>query len=150
MKSELTHEVLARGVCISGGNILLCRAVGSKRSYLPGGHIDPGEAASEALTREIKEELGLESAAGGFLGSAEHFFISKQGPVYELNFVFHLSIPAISSAKAPQSAESYIEFFWQPLTGLADAGFEPAALGQDLPEWLENGSGQNFSSSYQH
>ena len=36
-------ETIARGVCVVGGRVLLCRAKGGSSTYLPGGHIEFGE-----------------------------------------------------------------------------------------------------------
>jgi mutator protein MutT len=61
--AQKPHEVVA-GVLARGEHVLLChRRAG--RWYpnawdLPGGHIDPGETASAALRRELREELGID------------------------------------------------------------------------------------------
>ena len=68
-------ETIARGVCVMDGKVLLCRAKGGKSSYLPGGHIEFGETGRQALVREVKEELGVASSAGAFLGAAENYFM---------------------------------------------------------------------------
>ena len=49
--------------------ILLVRA-GNGRFYLPGGRIEPGESAPEALAREVAEECGLRVRVSGPLGEA--------------------------------------------------------------------------------
>ena len=49
-------EVIARGVCVAGGRVLLCRAKGGSSTYLPGGHVEFGETGREALVREMREE----------------------------------------------------------------------------------------------
>lgn len=146
--SELTHEVLSRGVCLRGGSVLLCRQVGSKRSFLPGGHIDPGEGGRAALEREIREELGLESSAGAFLGGAEHRFCAKGEWTWELNFLFALDIRDLPAGD-PTSQEPWQEFFWWPVDRLAEVGFEPAVLRDKLGVWAAEPGTSHFASTYE-
>jgi NAD+ diphosphatase len=44
---------------------------------LPGGFVDPGESAEEALRREIQEELGLEVESMEYFGSAPNKYLYK-------------------------------------------------------------------------
>ena len=109
-------EVIARGVCVTEGKILLCRAKGGNTTYLPGGHVEFGETGREALVREIREELGLEAQTGAFLGVVENSFLQHGKPHAEINLVYALSLAA-GDVKA---REDWIEFEWRPLGELGD------------------------------
>ena len=109
-------ETIARGVCVVDGKILLCKAKGGKTAYLPGGHIEFGETGRQALVREIKEELGLDSTTGAFLGVVENSFLQHGKPHAEINLVYELFIPE-GGIKAQ---EDWIEFEWRPLSNLDD------------------------------
>ena len=110
-------EVIARGVCVIDGKILLCKAKGGKTTYLPGGHIEFGETGRQALVREIKEELGLDSTTGAFLGVVENAFNQHGKPHAEINLVYELKLPVTTSA---QAQEDWIEFEWRDLAHLDD------------------------------
>lgn len=126
-------ETIARGVCIAGGKILLCRAKGGSTSYLPGGHVEFGETGREALKREIREELGLDCAVGRFLGVVENAFTQHGKPHAEVNLVYELKL----DTDACEAREDWIEFAWHPLADLASAkilpaDFEKLASGPDV------------------
>jgi len=109
-------ETIARGVCVIDGKILLCKAKGGKTTYLPGGHIEFGETGRQALVREIREELGLDSTTGAFLGVVENSFMQHGKPHAEINLVYELSL-AEGDVRA---REDWIEFEWRPLADLGD------------------------------
>lgn len=136
MTSSNTIDVIARGVCVMSSQILLCFGRKSGIAYLPGGHIDFGETARQALVREIQEEMGLASRAGRFLGCCEHAFVQNGEQKAEINLVFELAIDGISPDKPLSAAEDWIGFKWHPLDQLATARFEPARLGALLSDWL--------------
>lgn len=130
-----THELIVRGACVSASRVLLCRQRGLSRSFLPGGHVESGEGAEEALRREFREELGVSLQSVRFLGVVEHGFATGDGPVCEVNLVFAVEAPGVDATGDPLGREGHLEFFWQPLDRLADAGFEPAGFRMSLAEW---------------
>ncbi|MCE9590006.1 MAG: NUDIX domain-containing protein [Planctomycetes bacterium] len=98
-------EVIARGVWVEAGHLLLCRNRERGHLFLPGGHVEFNEPAQLALEREFREEAGLAVKAGQFIGVFEAGFdqVGKRGPRrhHELNFLF-LIHPGRSSRKSPR------------------------------------------------
>ena len=134
-------EILARGVCVVKGQVLLCQTKGAKNTYLPGGHVEFREQARVALEREIREEMGRKAKAGRFLGCVEHLFRQKEKLHAEINLLFELRIPGLDPATPPLACEDWISFQWAPLAGLRRARLEPAVLISSLPRWLKTPGG---------
>lgn len=118
-------ETIARGVCVRDGKLLLCRAKGGKTAYLPGGHIEFGETGREALVREVKEELGIASETGEFLGALENSFIQNGRPHAEINLIYELKLDAGVDTGSLRSQEDWIEFTWHDLNDLGSANLLP-------------------------
>ena len=125
-------ETIARGVCVKDGKVLLCRAKGGHSTYLPGGHIEFGETGRQALVREVREELGVASETGAFLGAVENAFQQHGKPHAEINLVYELKIDAAAVA----SQEDWIEFVWCDLSQLDAANLLPEAF-RALSRWPE-------------
>lgn len=123
-------ETIARGVCVRGGQILLCRAKGGSSTYLPGGHIEFGETGRQALRREILEEIGAEAAVGRFIGVVENAFTQHGKPHAEINLVYEFDMDVESVC----AKEDWIEFEWRDIGGLADANLLPEAF-RRLESW---------------
>jgi len=129
-------ETIARGVFLRDGRLLVCQPKAGGRCYLPGGHIDFGETARQALVREIREELAAEATAGEFLAVSEDSFAQNGETHCEINLYFLLDIPGLSDA--PQAAEDWIAFRWVPFepAALREANLLPARLVETLPDWV--------------
>lgn len=122
-------EVIARGIAIREGKVLLCRAKGGSSTYLPGGHIEFGEKGAEALVREIKEEMGLDATAGDMIGVVENAFIQKGKPHQEINLVYHLEFePMIASMMPTHAMEDWIEFEWCEISRLEEKNLLPVEM----------------------
>ncbi|MFG0276253.1 MAG: NUDIX hydrolase [Phycisphaerales bacterium] len=118
-------EVIARGLAINGGRVLLCRSVKGGYTYLPGGHVEPGEAAGAALEREMLEETGLECRAGDLVCVHEERFSQQGAPRHELNLVFHMEHPP---ADTVTSLEPAIAFEWVAIDALGEANLLPESM----------------------
>ena len=79
--SERTIEVVAALLVDARGRALMVRKRGTTAFMQPGGKLEPGEEALDGLLRELREELGLELAAGRFepLGVFEEAAANEPG-----------------------------------------------------------------------
>lgn len=116
---------LTRGIVISDNMVLLAHAMGHRNTFLPGGHIEFGESAPNALKREIEEEIGLSCSVGSFLGLVEHKWEKNKELHCEINQAFKVKIPELEAPKSPTSREAHIEFFWVPVNELDKYGLQP-------------------------
>ena len=106
-------EIIARGLLIQDGHILLCNGTSGTYTYLPGGHVELGETLTTALKREWQEELGCDCTIGDFLEFHEDFFTDANGEKHhEISFIFEVKCDALSPHKAIPQCESYTTFQW--------------------------------------
>ena len=117
-------ENIARGVCIVDGRVLLCRPKKGGYTYLPGGHIEFGEKGAEALKREVREELGVDSTVGDLIGVVESSFVQHGKPHAEISLVYSLELASQDVA----SQEDWIEFVWWPVDRLDYANLLPPEM----------------------
>ncbi|SFH96628.1 MULTISPECIES: NUDIX domain-containing protein [unclassified Bacillus (in: firmicutes)] len=114
---------LARGIFIKDNKILLAQARGYTNTFLPGGHIEFGESAKDALIREIQEELGIRCTVNKFLGLVEHKW-EKNGELHcEINQVFEVNGNELPNNL--KSSESHLKFFWCDEKDLDDRNLQP-------------------------
>jgi 8-oxo-dGTP pyrophosphatase MutT (NUDIX family) len=121
MQNELKIELIARGLCLRAGKVLLCKSIKNNYFYLPGGHVDFGETAAAALAREFVEETGLAAKVGSLALIHEHFF--RQGPHlrHELNLVFHVEL----DTDQVSSREKKLGFEWIAIDALGELDLRP-------------------------
>ncbi|MBX3358628.1 MAG: NUDIX domain-containing protein [Phycisphaeraceae bacterium] len=132
-------EFVARALLTHGQWLLLCRSEKRGYYYLPGGHIESGEAAADALSREWLEETGSADLRVGALAAiVECAFEAKKRRHHELNLVFHVEQRRAKRSATPPpicSAEPKIAFEWVRLHDLANHDMRPHAIA----DWLQHG-----------
>jgi 8-oxo-dGTP diphosphatase len=121
-------ETIARAVIRRDGRVLLARSVGASWWFLPGGHVEAGEAVEAALIRELAEELGTEARIDRLLAVVENSYRDEGGAHHELNHVFEVTLVE----DEPESRESHLEFRWLPRDELAAADVRPDSVKQPL------------------
>lgn len=122
-------EWIARGLLTRGDDVLLCRNRKHGYSYLPGGHVEFGESAPDALHREFVEEAGIQVAVRRPLLVAELRFTQKGRARHEVTIVFHVEH---SASEAIVSQEPEIDFHWVPRSAIEPTNLRPALVKQ----WL--------------
>ncbi len=135
MPSSRAIEVIARGLLIEKGRVLVCRNLRHGYCFLPGGHVEFGEPARVALQREFVEECGLEVEVGDCRLAEEHLFGAGPKTHHELNLVFHVE----RLSRGPfVSREPKIGFEWIAITDLNGTEFLPL----QVRDWICRDSGQ--------
>lgn len=131
-------ELIGRGVLIEDGRVLLCRNRRGGYYYLPGGHVEFGESAAQAVAREFKEETGLMILVDGCGLITEGSFETDGKAHHEINVVFHVERVGGRSGddrKAPASLEKEIDFEFIDLAAIVSTDLRPLAI----RAWLASG-----------
>ncbi len=83
---------VAAAICLHQGKILLTRRAPEEKNAgkweFPGGKLEEGERAEEALARELKEELGVKAVVGDFF--METIYHYEHGAIKLLSYYTEL------------------------------------------------------------
>ena len=130
-----THiELIARGVIIHGGKILLCKGKTKANFFFPGGHVEFGEDSAVALKRELKEEIDAGVTSARFIGVWENQFIQEGIQKHEVNMVFETKLISPNI----KNMEDHIESMWMPLAEFKSARVLPVFLKEKVLQWMED------------
>jgi ADP-ribose pyrophosphatase YjhB (NUDIX family) len=100
-------EICIRAIIQNKGKILVCFHKKKGYYFFPGGHLEFGESISDALFREVKEELGIKIKKFSLIGLVDNFYEEEGKKHHEINLVFHVIPEKIVS----ESREDHISFF---------------------------------------
>lgn len=141
---------LARGVIIHKDYILLCwNPKFGTYLYLPGGHIEEGERAEDALIRELKEETTLDFKVSHLLGVFEHSYVPQKKEsichTHEYNFIFLATSTALSPPQLPPEPErDSVRFAWVAMKEIGKKKFYPEGIADILSTLLKNPQKNNY------
>ncbi|MCY2976909.1 MAG: NUDIX domain-containing protein [Planctomycetota bacterium] len=99
------------------GQVLLIRRAkdpGKCKLGMPGGFIDHGESAEEALAREIQEEVGIEVSLMRYFMTAPNHYVYQGVELPVLDLFFHVPLDFDPVVRAQESEVT--DYLWTPLT----------------------------------
>ncbi len=119
---------------VTSTEVLICQrkpnAPMSLKWEFPGGKIEPGETAEEALARELNEELGISAVIGRRVAQINHHY--RNGGALNLQFF------VVDEYQGTPENRIFNDIRWSPLTALPGYDFLAADLGlvRDLADGL--------------
>ncbi len=119
--------IVAAGVVIEGGKVLLSRRKSGTHLAgaweFPGGKVEVGEDPKDALTRELREELGIDAEAGSILNVTFHRYVEAGKAVLLLFYEARRR----AGSKEPSAIE-VAEVRWASKSELDPKSFPPADI----------------------
>lgn len=124
-------------VLIEQGHVLLHRSLRDDFWALPGGRVEFFERSSEAVTRELVEEIGVETQVVRMLWLAENFFSYDGSDYHEMGHFYLVKLKRNREIDLAEEIEcletgSDLVFRWFPLEGLDGIELQPNFLQQGL------------------
>ncbi len=129
---EITFMYRVGGIAVYEGHLLVEHNVKHDFCFVPGGRVEYGENAIEALTREVREELGEEVRVSRLVLVADNLFKLDNDRFHEVALYFLVEFAPGSKILDRdgifEGNESGTKFQWVPLDEVEQVSLFPAFL----------------------
>jgi 8-oxo-dGTP diphosphatase len=124
-RSAPALRFVAAALIVRGGEVLICQRRADQPMALqwefPGGKLEPGESAEQALARELDEELGIQATIGPLVTRIRHNY--RNGGAVDLQFF------SVREFSGEIENRIFAQLVWSPLERLPEYDFLPADRG---------------------
>lgn len=148
IKSKEGIHVLARAIIVFEGKILVTTDTNRNISFLPGGHVHYSEKAKDALTRELREELGVSANVGDFLGVIEAGWEYKKQLYHEYNLIFKINQVDAQFKNKIKQMESNLALEWIAIDSIEGKNIYPVILKENITKWIQENTNNRYGSEW--
>lgn len=137
MERKPNYFYLAAAMIIDEQNrLLLVRKRNTQKFMLPGGKIDDGESAIEALIRELQEEIDLTISSQDAKFIEEYEAVAANEPGFRIQSqLFKITIPSHLTIQPQAEIE---EIIWLKHHTILDLNLAPLVEEKILPLWFDH------------
>jgi 8-oxo-dGTP pyrophosphatase MutT (NUDIX family) len=129
MPESLITRGRACAIIRQADRLLLNRYGGDRFWALPGGAVEHNELSTDALVREMREELGVTVAVGRLVWIVENLFAYRGTSYTEYGFYYEADWQSADIGDGEFAGEEPDQFFrWVHNVDIAALDFRPAAL----------------------
>jgi len=137
-----THRfnLRAAAIVLHEGKVLLHRPEGDDFWSAPGGRVEAGETAAQAVVRELREEVAESASCGQLLWVVENFFTYRGSKHHEVGLYFHVQLSpeslVLRATEPVRGTENQVNltYAWFERLRLTEAEVRPTFLSEALSQ----------------